>query len=279
MIQDQRIIFSDNGTNSDWSIELNDYRADTKTLAYVAGEDYLYVATDLPFNHKYFDISTVNDQACAVSVDIWFGREWVPAVDVVDRTASAGVSLAKSGIIEWKTNRVKGWDSELDSEDVEGVTKVGLYNMYWARFSWNADTNASTAFNYLGNRFSSDDVLYSYYPDLANDSVKSAFETGKTTWEEQHFMASEIVIRDLKTRNIIRSTGQILDHDLFVIPTVHKSAELIYKALGRAYDEDRNKAREYYDEALNVKFYRVDQNFDANLSAKEKSRQTGFFRR
>jgi hypothetical protein len=278
-IQNQRILFDDNGTESDLSLSLNDFRTGSQTLPYVNGEDYLYIASDLPFNHRYFKVKTANDESSTLSVDVWFGNEWVSAVDVIDRTESSGKSLATSGVVEWKTDRNKGWEIELDSEDVTGIDKVGIYNLYWVRLSWSADLKVTTELDYIGHKFSTDDILYSYYPDLNSSSLMSAFESGKTDWNEQHFMASETVIRDLKRKNIIRSESQILNHELFVVPAIHKVAELIYRGLGKSYDENTKAARKYYDESLDLKYFNVDVNRDANLSQRERGIRTGWFRR
>jgi len=279
MIDIQRIFWNDDGTEKDLSVELNEWRSGSYTLPFVAADDRLYVACDLPFNHKYIEIDTANDQATSVSVETWYGNQWNAVVDLIDRTALSSASLAQSGIIEWKTDRLKGWDRELDSDDVSGVSKVGIYDMYWIRMSFSADLNVNTALKYIGNKFSSDSVLYDYYPDLSNTSLKEAFEAGKTTWDDQHFIASEMVIRDLKKRNIIISQNQILDYEKFKEPTIHKVAEIVYWALGRQFDDNRTKARAYYDEAINLKFFGVDLNRDGNQSDREKSTQTGYLRR
>lgn len=279
MIQSQRIIFIDNGTNVDLSTSLNEFRSSTATMAYVADEDYLYIASDYPFNHKFIDVSSVNAEAAAVSVDIWYNNAWVAAVDVIDRTADGGVSLAQSGIVQWMTDRDKGWEREDDSEDVDGVTLVGIYNKYWLRLKWSSDLTNTTALNFIGNKFSDDDKLESWYPDLKNDRLKTAFETGKTNWNEQHFVAAQQLIADLAEKAIIRSSGQILNYEKFEVASIHKVAEIIYMGLGKAYDKNRKTARGNYKDALNMQFFDVDKDRDARLSDDEKSQSQRYFSR
>lgn len=279
MIDYQRILWNDNGTEKDISVELNEWRSGTVNLPIASADDYIYIGCDLPFNHKYIEVQTANDQASAVSIDMWFSNDWEPAVDVIDRTESSGRTWAVSGIIEWKTNRLKGWDREQDSEDVTGVSAVGLYDLYWIRLSFSGDLAAGTVLSYIGNKFSSDATLYDYYPDLNNSNLKEAFETGKTTWDDQHFIAAEMIVRDLKSRSIVMSQNQILDYEKFREPAVHKVAELIYWGLGRQFEDNRLLARGYYNDAMNVKFFNVDLNRDANLSEIEKTISTGYMTR
>ena len=270
MLQNQRIIHSDDGTEKDYSIALSDFRSDSATLPIVAADDYLIIAADYPFNHRYFLIDTPNDQASGVSVQIWWGNAWYDAVDVVDQTDDAGVTFAQSGIIEWKTDRLKGWDIELDSDDVTDVSAVGIYNMYWLRLVFSGDLKASTAVKYVGHRFSDDTTLYTYYPDLDNTKILLAFAATKTTWDTQHFMAAETIIEDLRQRNIALSPNQILDYRMFERASVHKCAELIYHGMGRAYNDNRKAAAEYYKAEMNKAFFNIDRNKNALLEPREK---------
>lgn len=109
MITNQRILWDDDGTETDLSVALNDFRTGSQVIDFVAADDKLYIASDMPFNHKWIEASVVNDAASVVTVENWFGGSdgWVSAVDIIDRTSVGGVSLAQSGVIQWKTNREK----------------------------------------------------------------------------------------------------------------------------------------------------------------------------
>jgi hypothetical protein len=275
MIENQRIFYSDNGTLRDMSVNLNNFASGTEVIPLVATEDYIYIATDMPFNHKYFLVSTPNDVTSVVSVDIWWSRTWDPAFDVIDQTNG----FKNSGILQWTSNRLHGWSSELDSQDVTGISVIGLYNMYWLRLKVSVSLKATTALQFVGNKFSNDTVLAAYYPDLSNSNLKTAFAAGKTTWDDQHFIASETIVRDLQKRNIIISQNQILSYEILKEAACHKVAEIIYTALGRSYDENRKQARKYYDETLNVKKFEVDLDADGRLSDCEKTNSTGYMTR
>lgn len=278
-IINQRVIFSDNGTLSDISVEVNDFRSQAQVLPVVAAQDYIYIGSLLPFNHKWIQTSVVNDQASAMSVDIWWSRGWVAAVDLFDLTKSSGVTLAQPGILRFTMNRLKGWDRELDSADVTGLTGTNINNYYWIRLSFSADLNAATALSYIGHKFSDDDDLYAYYPDLNNSVIQGRFEAGKTDWNEQHFMAAEIIIRDLRAKDIIFERDQILDYELFLEASVHKVAELIYWAFGSAYADHVTRARQLYTEAMNLKRFNLDINRDGQLTEAERFLSTRFMER
>lgn len=270
MIQSQRVIFSDNGTLKDISLEVNDYTSSAYTLPLVASEDYIYIGSDLPFNSRYIDITTANDQASSVSVAIWWGNEWVNAVDVIDRTASSGITLVSSNVLQFTPNKLKGWDRESDSEDVTGLTGSYIYDFYWVRLAFSDDLKLTTAINYIGWKFSKDSDLYRFYPDFNNATLKTSFAAGKTDWDDQSFAAAEYIISDLKDMNIIFSPNQILDWESFQIPSIHKTAEIICQGLGSPYNANKLEARNAYKESIKSKIKNIDKNRDALIDDEER---------
>lgn len=276
----QRIIWESSGTEIDVTKELNDYEADNLTFAYTSG-DYLYVACDMPFSHKHFELGTnKNSNAASASVEIWWANAWHPAVDVQDGTALSGVSLAQSGIIRWSTNILKGWDREQYSHDVTGVATQGLYNLYWARISWSASLSANTTVSYIGHKFCNDEQLATEYPNTRNSSLKTAFGTGKTDWNEQHFAAAEDIVQDLQNGNVIISGNQIVDPEYYMEAAKHKAAMLIYAGLeGEGYQEVYKNAANNYGKAIKKKRYRVDVDRDGRLGELEKHVTTNFMNR
>jgi hypothetical protein len=281
MIFSQRVIWSDNGTLRDITPELNDFRAGSVTFNYVAGQDYLFVGSYLPCNHRYFDLGAPNIVAATPSVDIWWANAWTPAVDIIDQTALSGASLGQSAILRWNTNRLKGWDYEQDSADVTGLTGTAIYNMFWLRFSWSASLTGSMTLKYIGQKFATDADLYSLYPDLNNSALKVAFAAGKTTWDEQHFVAADVIARELRNSQIIRDKNQILDDAIFNVPAIHRAAALIYGGLGRAYLEDKKEAEKEYRNAMKMKNFHIDLDADGSLAmaSPERSVSTGFLSR
>jgi hypothetical protein len=299
MFTGQRIIFDSSGTEKDLSADLNDFRSGISVVPFLTATDFIYVGSILPFNHRFIEVTTTNDSTSTVKVEIWYANAWHEAVDVVDRTSASVLipgdpdaipdpipdetricSLAKSGIISWSTDRLKGWDIEQDSDDVTGISKAGMYDMYWMRFSWNANLKATTALGFIGHKFSTDNDLVAYYPDMAQSSLLTSFEAGKTTWDEQHYGAAEIIVRDLISKQVIASANQVIQWEDYIDASCHKVAEMVYIGLGRAFDENRKMARAQYDAAMNRKHNGLDLDGDGKLSITEKFIQTtGWMRR
>lgn len=278
-VTSQRAIFSNDGQLTDVSIEFASYNSGELAMTFIAGEDYLYVGCDLPFNQKYFDLGqTTNEVAASVQVELWDGRQWAPAIDVIDRTASGGKSLAQSGYISWCPDPDRTWARESESEDVAGLDGTNIYGFYWARFSWSASLTPGVVIKHLGHKFSEDADLYGQYPGLNNAALKHAFSTGKTDWSEQAFMAAEVIIADLVARNVILSGAQILDHQRFRMASIHKTAEIIYRGLG---DNEGNAkaAADAYRAAMSMKKFWVDLNQDGRLQEGEKHASTVFLTR
>lgn len=279
MLFDQRIIFSDNGVLTDYSNELNNYSENTALINYTAGQDYLYIGTFLPFNHRYIDISTANNLNASLQIEVWDGKSFNSAVDILDFTRDGAVSFAKDGFIRWSRNRDKVWNRELDSFNVTGLGNTNITGLFWLRMSWSASLAGTTALKYIGHKFSKDLQLFNYYPDLNNTDLMSAFSAGKTSWEDQHYIAAEQIITDLRRKNVIQSGDQILDYELFIEPSVHKVAELIYTGLGSAFEDKRKNAETKYITTLDLGYVRIDLDQDSNLSTHERYARTGFLTR
>jgi len=280
-LKSQRVLFSDNGSLEDISSRVNDFQSGAKRIDYTTGEDYIFIGSELPFLNRYIEIANnVNAQSATLSIDIWYSRSWVPAVDIIDETSNnSGVSLAQSGLIFWNTNRLKGWDKELDSADVTGLTGTEIYNMYWTRLSWNGTLTTDIDIAHIGYKFADDADLYAEYPELDNSNIRTRFESGKQDWREQHYIAANQLARDLTKANVIRNPNQLADFYLFEKPAIHKAAELIYHGMGPSQYEKRNEARKKYKENLDLGYFRVDENEDGFLSEDEKRSDTGWMSR
>lgn len=282
----QRPIYYDDGVLDDQTINLNDFRAGSFAMTHVSADDYLYIGTDFPFNSKYFDITTANATTASLVMQQWNGSEWESLVDILDFTDTSGVSFAKSGYITWKTDENEsGWSRVVDTREEETdflLTSAVIFRMYWMRMRWSADITATI--NYIGHKFCNDDELYSIYPDFNNQILRDRWEQGsvagtKTDWKEQELIASNAIIRDIKSGNIIISDNQILDFELFKDACIHKTAEIIYGGMGSSHRDDETQARKAYLEARQVKRYNVDGNSTGNLDGSEKIKSTGFMRR
>lgn len=266
-MQDQRVIYN----TFDISQKVNDFRTGTQAFAYVAGGS-LYIGSVAPFNNVWFDLGVLNTNTTVPSVKIWWANGWHDAVDLNDDTDG----MKQSGRLSWNTDKDKSWDIEQTSEDVAGLAAFKIYWRYWVKISWSADFSAGTTLKYVGQKFATDDTLYSFYPDLSIADIKSGFEAGKTSWDEQHFMAAEHIIRDLKKSGIIKSRSQLLDWTLLQDAACHKVAEIVYQAFGQPYNDQLVRARGQYLEAINIKHFSVDQNANGRLDAPEATHSTIF---
>lgn len=278
-----RVIFSDNGTLSDLSTELQDFTTGTSVIGVVAAQDYLYLGSDFPFNNRYLDLSVVNDQAATVSeVAYWDGSQWRPCVEVVDETAVSGVTLAQSGVLSWVPDRQYVWqrsDTDSNTQLITGLSGITIYDLYWVRITFSANLKATTALRHVGHRFSNDEHLALEYPDLLRTEVLTNFEAGKTDWREQHILAAEKIVDDLRSKNVILSPGQILTHQQFRHAAVHRVAMVVFNAFGKAFEDNYKKAMGDYGRALKEASYNIDVNADGQLSVGERTITQGYMTR
>lgn len=266
-----RVLRDNNGTLENWTLELNAVSEDTRTADIVAAQDKLYVGSEHPFNHRYFEVSTANDQASTISnIEVWDGGAWVSAAEIQDGTSSSGVTMAQSGVVTWTPDQDESWQRD-DTEDMGSpLSGVKIYALYWARFTFSADFNASTALKYIGQKFVTDEELAAFYPELGLSDAKTQWESGKSDWHEQAVLASESVVRDLKFKGVVWQRNQILDIDLFKSAAAHKLAQIIFTAWGNNYERDRDEARRRYEEDLQkITHYKVDKDKDALLDRHE----------
>jgi len=277
MILRNRVIWSDNGTLKDISENMNNHISGDQVIPIVAAEDYIFLGSDAPFNHRWIEIETVNDTASRISIDIWDGDEWQAAVEVIDQTLnSAGdTTLARSGRLIWVPDKYEpGWlrddtTNESGSDTITGLGNVTIYDMYWARLSFSADVNVLTELSFLGYKFANDEDLISIYPEFGTSEALARFKDGITNFDQVHFEAAKEVLRNMKATQIIRSENQVLEWEILRTPAIHKAAELIYSAYGTDWLEERTLAITRFKDAMKVKSFYTDQNFDATLSPVE----------
>lgn len=271
MLRNSRVIFNDNGTLRDMTVELGDILSGTYLFNYTTSQDYLYIGSETPFNHKYFDLYSVNAVSTNITVEIWTGTQWLAAVDVLDETKVSGVSFAQSGRISWSINQDDNSWSRDDTDDMSnsGLETLNIYGLYWVRLSWSATMTGTTTLSYVGHKFSDDTDLEAQYPDLARSELKTAFKAGKTTWKDQALIAAENIIHDLIQRNVINNGSQIIEWNLFRRASTHQVAAIIFRAFGDDYQNDLIQALKDYKEAMDIKVFKVDYNKNAMLDDSE----------
>lgn len=267
-----RVLHDDNGTITDYSLASND-RTSVVTLPIVSGEDYLYIGQYFPFNNLYFNLDTANSNASSVEVSYWNGSSWVAAVDILDETNDGGKSMAQSGVIQWEIDRDEtSWNKVNDPTDEEaalGFNDLKIYDLYWVRIGFSADLSSGSDIKQIAYKFCSDNDVKALSPDI-NDYLTS-WASGKTDWVEQIIEASKQVVQDLKSRGIIRHSGQILRFDEINVPCAYKSLSIIYDGIGgEDFLEMRNEKDDKYKSLIGKIPLTIDTNNNAKVDDIEK---------
>lgn len=280
MLHSSKVIWKDNATLKDLSLKLSDFRGHGQVMDFVAADDKLYLGSDFAFNHRYFHLEVVNAAASVISaIEIWTGSAWAAVAQIFDDTQNAaGVTMARSGIVGWTPARDVVWAREGSTEDIPELNTLKIYDKMWVRLTFSANLDAAFKIQYVGHRFSSDRDLPGRYPDLLNPDALNAWESGKTGLEEQHVIAAEELIRDMKRDLDIWSENQILDWQLFQDAACAKVAVICFRAFGRDFVDNLDQAEADYAKARNKKIFNIDRNNNAILRPAEKIASVGFRR-
>jgi hypothetical protein len=274
-----RIIYSDGTTLLDLSPELARYKSGTAVIDSFQTTHALYIGQRSPFNHFFVKMGDVaNTNPTQMVVHYWDGTVWVPAVDTQDVTSG----LSQDGFVEFYPNKNKGWTREttnFDGDVVTGLEDIVIYDLFWARITFTAILDNDIELRFIGQKFSDDDDLASEYPDLVRSTVLTRFEAGKTSWEEQHVRAAEIIEQDLIQKRVIKDKGQILERDAYRLASVHKVAEMIFGAFGDDYADQKLAARHEYKDRMDKVIYLVDESEDGILDPYETKKQQGWLSR
>ena len=264
----QRVIFD----TTDISIAVGDPKNGLYSAAYGTGK-YMYIGASCPLNNLWVEFLTpASSTAGAPVIEVWYNAQWTPVVDIIDQTSG----MTASGRIAWTIDIDNGWSIEVRSATV-GLTGTSIYHRYWARISW--QNTWSAKIDYIGQKFSSDCSLSNIYPDLMQPQVMNGFKSGKTNWDKQHFAAAELVIKELRKRNIIKFGHQLMDFSLFEDAATHKVAENIYYAFGSAFKDHALAASKRYKEEMDSKMYSADFDMDGHVTPSEVANRSGYMTR
>lgn len=279
MLHSSKVVWKDNATLRDLSLVLSQYRGAGQVLDLVAADDKLYLGSDFAFNHRFIHLTSMNAASSVISaIDLWNGNDWDAVAQIFDETAVGGITFAKSGIVGWTPARNKSWAREGSTEDIPELSTLKIYDKYWVRITFSATLTNTTKLQYVGHRFSSDDDIPARYPDLLNSDLLDAWEPGKTGLQEQHVVAAEELIRDMKRDLDIWSENQILDWQLFQDAACAKVAMICFRAFGRDFVDNLATATKDYSIAKNKKIFNADKNNNAILRPAEKVASVGFRR-
>ncbi len=270
-----KILFSDNGTIQDISPTMNDYYSGTFRMSFVASEDALYIGRTHPFN-SFFLKSTANAEASNATVEVWNGNDWEDVVELIDNTSLNGVSLAQDGFFEFVPNKNTSWQRE-DTDTITDLTSKEIYNRYWIKITFSNDLTTDLDLKWLGEVFSDDNDLGSEFPEIISSNFKTAM--GVTNWESQHVQAAKIIIKDLISRNLITGGEQILNRDDLVLPSISKTAEIIFNSMGDDYTDQKISAGKEYQSRITKALPLIDLNNNAIIDVGEKTTSMGRFYR
>lgn len=272
---DRRVFLRKGATIKDLSDSVDNVTEGSEIINVQTGTDELLIGTYLPFNHLYWMFDVVNTEDSVVSVQFWSDRQWRDVIDLVDLTNG----FSKNEIIKWSIPKDYSWPREPFSYKVAGLGTTEIYDLYWLKITVSADLLGTTELKYLGQKYSSDSDLYSYYPDLKQPNLMKQYSALKTGWDDQSISAAENIQLHLKTKHIIKTADQILNPDLLKLASIHKTAEIIYGAFGEAYRDDKKQAGMSFSEAINQSFFGVDANANARLDGYDRAQSVRWLSR
>jgi hypothetical protein len=269
------VIKNKNGTLTIATTAMNNIHTGTLTLDIASTTDCLYIGHNFPFNSLYFNVTVPNIITSSMIVHYWNGAAWKVASRVIDETDSGGKTLAQSGYITFVPSKNSPWfmQDTVDSsgnEWISGMGSVEIYDKYWMRITFSTSLTATTAAKWIGTKFSNDTDLGVEYPELINSSLIAGYKTGKTTWDEQHILAAQIIENDLKAKNLINDKVQLIEREQLVTSSVSKVAEIIFNGLGQDNQVDVLAARDEYNRRIVSNKFTVDKDADAIVDLDEK---------
>lgn len=274
----KRIIYSDNGTLIDFSVNLNKYDETESQFHYITGQDYIYIGSRLPFNSLYFKVVHENNVNAKMFVEVFDGTSWVFVNELIDETDA----FKQSGYITFTPDRDSGWsmeDTNDGSDIIPGLASIKIYDRYWMRISFDQNLKNHVGISWAGHIFADDLDLGSEYPDLVKASVKHAFKASKQDWEEQLVRASEILMEDLMINRVVLDSSQILDRFDYKSACIQKAAEIIFNAFGDDFIDQKQRAREEYQRRLSNPTKKIDTNRNAVEDPIETLHQQGWLSR
>jgi hypothetical protein len=264
MLLDYIRVLKYSGSFTDYSLENFD---ETQTIpTALTTTEYIYIAQKMPFNMIFVHLDTANTNAASLDIEYWDGTTWRNAIDILDGTKTAGVTLAKSGAIQFSIDDQYNWQEIPRTSDTNSPTPLQtlkIYNCYWLRITVSANLSAGTDIKELGYAFTTSTELNNY--DVEVNGFFSAFETGKTDWIEEIMIASKLLVLDLRRLGLIVHAGQIIQLDDVYVPCTYKTLQLIYENLGPNYNEKRARVQKQYEMALNLKRFTFDSDGDGRI--------------
>lgn len=272
-----RCLLSRNGTITDISKDVVDYKKVTKEITFNTAQDFLYIGAYYPFNSKYFNfvvpfLTTLG----SFFVKYWTGTNgWKDAVETIDETDG----MTKSGFLSWNPDRDHGWSRE-HTEDIDELDSLKIYDLFWTKISFSGVAGDRTcSLDYIGEIFSDDRALGYEFPDLLRTQAMTSFQSGKTDWKDQHAISAKIILDDMRSKKIINFKEQILNRRELELASVSKTAEIIYSSFGQEFQEQKLEAHKEYVSRMNKDIFNIDRSETAQVTERTlQTRQGNFYR-
>lgn len=262
-----KIIYSDNGTLTDLTAQLNDYDANTQAFTFVAAEDAIFLGSIYPFTSKYFKQTSVNSSASAPTISYWDGGTWRAASDFTDNTGLSGTPYSASGYLSFVTDKRYTWypddTNRSATEQITGLGDKTFYDLYWIRITYSSDI--AMTLSWCGDMFCTDLDLKKISPSVMDPTFMDNWESGKTGWEDQRVLATELLIEELKGVKL-DSENLFLDKDELTQAASYRTLSLIYAEM-----EDFDKAEAFLKraEVLSRQSFTKDTNLDGRTNPSE----------
>jgi hypothetical protein len=261
------IKYSDNGSFTDYSNDLQDFTRDTVSFVLKTSIDALYIGYYKPINKIYFDMNEINSNNNTLTVKYYNGSSFISVDGKIDETKG----LTRSGFIHWTREQSDQAQTTIDS--------VGLY---WYEITTDT-THSDSIYNGIGLIFADDKDLSEIVPEI-NDSSHLA---GKASHILAHISTKKWIIQDLRNRNYGKRDidglfQEITAWDLLDIDQINQAA--IYKALsiiffnysdevGDKYEQKSKSYNKTYSEFLDLAKLRLDLDDDGVLDETENAKE------
>lgn len=273
-----RVFFKEASNVIEITNDINKYKADTYLMS-LATTDAIYIASDFPLNHLYVKMGdVVNEINSTINISYWSNDSWVPVVHKNDYTEA----FSQSGFIEFTPDRDENWsmdDTNSNGDVITDLSSIVVYDKYWTKITVSTTLTDAIELEYIGHLFSEDSDLYAEYPIFNDSNFLTGFEAGKTSWEEQAVKASDIIIQDMKRKNIIFGAEQILERHILLPACVCKVAEILFNAFGNDYVEQKKSARQEYEKRMDLSKFIIDDNADGIANPVEIRNKQGWLSR
>lgn len=252
-------------------------------------QKYIYLAQKFPFNNLFILLGTlINTVNSKIKIEYYNQSEkWIEAKDVLDFSKG----LKKSGLVQFQLDNDFSWSAigQTDATDASipnELKALSINDCHWLRLSFDvAPINSVAVIDDAGTPLI-DETAAAIYPsilaftyafttsekvnavDVQASRYYETFQTGKTSWQDEILVGSEMMIADMKAAGILKSAGQIILLDDFVLPCAYRVLEHIYSQMGTAYDGKRGEVKALYKSFMSGP-KTIDQNIDGRISQSE----------